>query len=239
MMNHVLNAGALAAACIVFAVPALADERSPEMARSVAAYDKAQSEARDGLLKDFDSAIERLSTQTFGLTVEDRLKLIDVVKAEKERFEQRGLIPWSLPMRSYLAAYERKISGAESQLRRVYDQAINKALQAKADDRVNELRADVETVLQPRVVATWVHRVTAGPRKTNLYSNGRIDAVDAAHVWSFRNGVLTLVWKSPRAPGGIFRDVCTVAPDGSTYSGFTYTGENKRGGRIGGDFVAE
>jgi len=215
-----------------FDTPAMPDERSRELDRAITAYEEAREQAREYLLRKYDLAVKRLSAKTFGLTAEDRLKLIDVVKAENKRFEQGGFIPWSLPMRSYLAAYQRNMAGAESQLRRAYDQALAQALRAQDENTVNELRADLETVLQPKVVATWLHRAGRGPHRITLYSNGKINAVDSKHTWAFRNGILTLVWVNVRAPGGAWREVCTVSPDGSSYSG-----KNQHRHRVGGDYV--
>jgi hypothetical protein len=225
-MTHICRAIVLAGCFVVTSVgvSAVADGRSTDIERAVEEYDEQAGEARDSLLENFDTALGRLSSRTQGLDVDERLKLIEVVSEEKERFETQGLIPWSLPMRSYLAAHQRRISVAETRLRRVYQLAIKRALRADDQDQVSQLQADLNAVLQPQVVAVWQHRFGRGPRRTLLYSNGRINAADSADTWSFRDGILTLVWVAPpwclagRVPrlGGwldVLREESAGAPD--------------------------
>jgi hypothetical protein len=69
----------------------------PPNAQDVAdkAYEKACSEARAKLLTAFDRVLDNLAKSK--ASTEARLKLIDVIKEEKSRFDNRGLIPWSDP----------------------------------------------------------------------------------------------------------------------------------------------
>lgn len=72
----------------------------------------------------------------------------------------------------------------------------------------------------PVVVATYAHRIDKGTEgRHRYYSNGRIDAPDANATWSVRGRTLTLRWYQDGAPGGAWVDVCTLSPDGTTYSG--------------------
>lgn len=208
------------------------DERPAALARAVDEYEESKSRARDELLEDFDLVLTRLSKPLAGLSVEDRLKLMEVVKAELKRFDEKGLIPWSLPMREGVAAYQKAGAIAEFQLRRVYDKETNRALRDKDIEEVNRLREDLETVLAPTVVAQWAHRFGAGPRRKTFYSNGRIGSPDSKATWTFANGTLKLVWPGTRAPGGAWKDTCRVSADGLQYSG-----KNQKGNKIGGDYI--
>ena len=192
-----------------------------DKARSV--FDKAREKDRDELLQRFDREVERITTQR--LAAEERAKRINILNAEKERFEKHGLIPWSESMRPYLVAYQKNRARAEAPLEKAFDQEIDKALRAKDTEEVNRLRADMSAVLGAKVLATWNQAI-------RLYSNGKIGSPDGNATWSFQNGTLTLRWPNAAAPGGAWLDVCPVAADGLSYSG-----KNQRGTRISGNYA--
>lgn len=99
---------------------------------------------------------------------------------------------------------------------------------------MNLLRAELATALDVKVVAVWNHRFGKGPRRTELYSNGRVGDADGKSTWTFDEGVLTFFWADPRAAGGGNRDVCSVAPDGASYAG-----KNQKGHKVSGDYLAK
>src|SRR6185437_1453147 len=104
------------------------DKLTPE-AKATKAFEKSREDARAKLLAEFDAALDRLA-KSKGST-EQRLKLIDAVKEEKKRFENGGMIPWSEPMRPYLAKYFVSTNTAETKLRRAYNSLIDAQLKAK------------------------------------------------------------------------------------------------------------
>jgi hypothetical protein len=215
-------------------VRAATDEPPTEIEKARSAWEKAREKHQAELLKRFDDAAERIIKQK--LSAEERAKRVEVVKAEKERFEKDGLIPWSESMRPHLAGYQKNLALAEAPLKTAFDRGIDRALKAKNATEVNRLRADLAAALDAKVVATWYHTPPPGfglpPGELRLYSNGRIGSPDAKATWSFQNGTLTLRWPNATAPGGAFLDVCPVAADG-----LSYAGQNQNGHRMSGSYV--
>lgn len=212
---------------------ARADEPPRHLKEARSAYEKARDKQRDELLRRFDDAVEGIGKQR--QRGEERAKRVDVVNAERERFEKEGLIPWSEPMRHYLAGYQKNLKQAEDSLKKVYNTDIDKALRAKENHGVNQLRADLAVILDVKVVATWSHANERGDKEEiKLYSNGKMRDPDGGSAWAFRNGTLTLTWPNAVAPGGAWVDNCTVSADGRTY-----TGKNQSGIRVGGAYVAK
>ncbi|CAN0403690.1 unnamed protein product [Phaeothamnion confervicola] len=204
-----------------------------EIEKARAAYEKAREKHQAELLKQFDEATERVTKQKLG--AEERAKRIDALKAERGRFEKDGLIPWSESMRAHLAGYQKNLALAEAPLKKAFDREIDRALKARNTEQVNRLRADLAAALDVKVVAAWSHGTEqpGSGHEIKLYSNGRIGGPDGGATWAFQNGVLTLRWPNPTAPGGAWVDVCPVAADGRTYSG-----KNQKGVRIGGYYLA-
>jgi hypothetical protein len=135
-------------------------------------------------------------------------------------------------MRSYVSAYQKNLGLADTALRKVYDGAIGVALNAKDQKEVNRLRADRDTALDVKVIAIWSH-YNPGLKswdELKLYSNGKIGAPDDERTWTFRNGVLSMRWPNPTAPGGAWVDALSVAEDGRKYSG-----TNQKGTRLSGE----
>jgi hypothetical protein len=211
-----------------------ADEPPTEIEKAKSAYDKARGKSQAELLNRFDEVAERIVKQK--LAAEERAKRVEMVKAEKERFEKKGLIPWCEAMRAHLAGYQKNLALAEAPLRKAFDGEIDRALKANNTEEVNRLRAELATAMEAKVVATWYH--TPPPESKlpaaalRLYSNGKIGSSDAKATWSFQNGTLILRWPGPTAPGGAFLDVCPVAADG-----LSYAGKNQNGHRMGGTYV--
>ncbi len=136
-----------------------------------------------------------------------RLKLIDAVKAEKRRFENAGLTPWSEPMRTPLAHYLAATAAAESKAHRAYNSLIEAQLLAKNDKAVALLRAAQANLIPIRVVARWKQFWDGNPGRTyELLSNrnGRVigDGPAIGCTWLFANGVLRFHVPDPKAPEG-------------------------------------
>src|SRR5262249_40120147 len=146
---------------------------------------KATSEADKKLLDSFDKSIEHVTNQK--MPTEQKIALLDVLKAEKKRFDERSLIPLSEPMWLHVHAYLESLQGAEARLRKSYSPDIEKALKAKKEDEVKSLRSDLSLTLAPRVVARWRHQAGNGPEgKLALYSNGKIGNPDGQATWTLQ-----------------------------------------------------
>lgn len=206
-----------------------ADNRTADLSKANTTYEEARNKARAELTRGFDQAIDKVGRQK--LAAEERLKMIDILKAEKERFEKKELIPWSEPMRPYLASYQRTLAAAEADLKRAYQRAIDRALKNKADDEIERLRTDLTAALDAKVLALWKHLPGNQVRTIRLWSNGRLGE-DGKSNWTYERGTLTLRFADPKAPGGFWIDVCQVSQDGTTYSG-----ENQHKVQIGGRYI--
>ncbi len=193
-----------------------------EAKEAAKAYKTACAEARTKLLADFDTAVERLAKME-GDT-EPRLKLIEAVKSEKKRFDNKGLLPWSEPMRPFLAKYFSSLGAAEEKLRRVYGSLASAQLKAKKESKVAELQADLENLIGVRLLARWRHFLNGRPQGINcLYSDGKIHAIINGNAikgtWTFAKGVFIYRWPDPKAPGGAWIDTLNVSADGMRYEG--------------------
>jgi serine/threonine protein kinase len=191
-----------------------------EIEKARAQLEKSRAQARNKLLSDFDATITRLGKGA----------LIEVVKAEKKRFEKSRLVPWSAPMRPYMLAYLFSLRAALQTAGHAYTAEIASQVESKNDQQAADLRAEWKAVQDGEVVARWRHHWPAGNAVIILYANGKIGKPEGADTWKFENGVLTLLWPNPRVPGGMFVDTCPVSQDGKVYSG-----TNQFRARISGD----
>ncbi len=194
----------------------------PEAREAARDYEKACAEARAKFLTDFDMAVERLAKWKAPST--QRLTLMEAVKEEKKRFEGRGLIPWSEPMRPSLARYFVSMSTAEDKLRRAYLSLISAQMKAKKQSTVADLQAELTNLLSAKLLAKW--RVVRDGRQPGwvacLYSDGRIYGINGnvtKGTWIYSNGVLTFRWPDLKAPGGLWLDSSSVSADGRAYVG--------------------
>jgi WD40 repeat protein len=158
------------------------------------AYERAVTKAREALLAGFDEEIKG-PAKTASATGH--------LKDEKARFEKHGLVPWSEPMRSHAGAYLAAVADARTKV--------------LAGVKGMELPADLRNLIDKQVFGRWKHQ--PGNGTITLYSSGRVNDPAGPHTWSFDNGVLTLRWKDPKAPGGFWVDRCNLAADGLSYSG--------------------
>jgi tRNA A-37 threonylcarbamoyl transferase component Bud32 len=221
------------------------DTRSPEGKELPTKDYKTSCEAaRTKLLKEFDTVIAELRKRND--SVEEKLKRIDLVKREKERFENRGLIPWSERMRPHVDRYLASLGRAQENLRAAYEPQIDKALRAGNDKEVDRLRAEWKRRLDVKVMARWRHfAIGRGSLIVTLYSNGSINNSDVIvprpqinDIWNydFKDDVLSFRWCAPDRPGGVLTAKLRVSPDGKTYAG-TNDDKPERRPKLTGDYV--
>jgi hypothetical protein len=210
-----------------------ADE-NPQLKQAREKYAKALSEADTKLLENLDKTTARITEKK--MATEQKVAMLDVLKAEKKRFEDKGLIPLSEPMWPFAQMYLSSVQAAQAQLRKSYSPDIEKALKAKKEDVVKDLRTELSTAIDPKIVARWRHQPGNGPEgKMRLYSNGKIGEPDGQATWTLdNNGTLTLRWPNPKAPGNAWVDVCKLSGNGSTYSG-----ANQNNMKISGIYIVE
>jgi len=192
---------------------------NPALKKAREDYVKAIKDADAKLVQKFEKAIDQVPNMK--LAADKKVELQDVLKAEKKRFEEDGLIPWSQPMWSYVEIYLQSVHSAQAQLRKSYNVEIDKAVKAKNEAAARDLVAELNSTLDIKPVARWEHHVGNDERGTNiLYSNGTSNNKDSKNTWTFnKNGVLVMKWPNTQAPGGAWIDTVQVGPYGKGYSG--------------------
>ncbi len=187
-----------------------------EIARARAELERARSDARQKLLASFDATLKRLAKTD---DAADQSSLLAIVRAERTRFEKRGLLPWSEPMRASMLAYWHTVRAARDAIEQAYNVEIDLLAKQDKNDRVDQLRTELGEVLGDEVVARWNHQPPGNAAVISLLIDGKIKE-DSTASWSFdEEGVLRLRWPNGDAPGGVWIDTCQVSPDGSSYAG--------------------
>jgi anti-sigma factor RsiW len=128
--------------------PALAET---ELLKAEIQFEKAMKTADEVLLKQFDQEIEKLHHQGHGGNGD----MVATVEHEKEVFQEKGLIPWSRPMRKSLLQYCKEFMTARKTVGNAFDHAIERAEKSHNEAKKEALLAEAARVLAPRVVATW------------------------------------------------------------------------------------
>jgi len=205
------------------------DDKPLVLEKAQEAYTNAVKDADTKLLQKFEKSSDQVANRK--LPPEQRIALIDALKVENKRFDDSGLVPWSEPMWHFLLPYLQSRQSAESKLRKSYNIEIDKAIKAKDDEKVKDLRAELKSKSGVKIIAKWKHN--DGPQPIVFYSNGMINDEDGPGTWNIGpNSKLTLIWPNAQAPKGAWIDVCTVSPDGMIYAGV-----NQKGVKISGMYV--
>jgi hypothetical protein len=200
-----------------------------ELDRVRAERERSADAARKKLLAQFDATITRLTKAEVPAVPPA------VVMAEKQRFEQRGLLPWSEPMRTYMTGYLHAVRSARDSLVDAYVAEIDEQDRQQNMVKGNALRAELAALQADQVVARWSHQVRDGdPGVIDLYANGRIVHPQSENTWTFEGGILVLRWPNDNALGGAWVDTCPVSPDGKMYSG-----QNQIGFAISGSYYED
>jgi hypothetical protein len=188
-------------------------------------YTAALRRADDRLLSAFDRALDSLPGTR--LPAEQRLALVDAVRAERAVYESSGRVPWSEPMRAAAQEYLRAAAAARSAPARAFDRAIDHHTRANEIERAKEYVADKRAVLERRVVAVWDYTWANGKTdRWQLYADGTFSGGTS---WSFTGDTVTFTGLSPTLPGGRWVDVCKVGQSGRTLSGKNQLGHIKFG----------
>jgi hypothetical protein len=173
------------------ATPELAPIETQPIAPRIA-FERSLAKARAQLLGDFDATLAQLEKQ---VAAGQKLSVSpELVKNEKASFEKDGFVPWSEPMRPFLANYLQSLLAARAQMQAAY---------IPNQDAT--------------VIARWKHE--PGGAVNRFYSNGKINDPPGNNTWSFANGKLILRWQDRKAKGGFWVDTCNVSADGLSYSG--------------------
>jgi serine/threonine protein kinase len=183
----------------------------------------------------FDREIEALAKMK--MKTDERVHLVESLKAEKAAFEARGLIPWSRPMRPVVLVYLRELMAADTAITKAYDRHIASAIRAKDEAAVASLRQELLSASPRRLLATWnCSGVTfKASWVLRLYSDGTMNNGDRSPApgdewkWALDPQLLVLRWRNARDPSVQSVDRCVIAIDGNVF-----TAENNRKDRFAG-----
>lgn len=200
-----------------------ADSVADRLAAVKAEFASAVKRAEEKLLARFDAQIQAM--RTVKVSAEDRLKLIETVKAEKEAFNRSGAFPWSGPMRTGLFAYVKSMTLAARDLEKSFDREIDRATKRKDEEAAAKLLTEKKALLTSRAIGALDCTGTTFNRKWRivLFSNGTITN-PAPGTWTFDHDVLVLYLPDAKAPKGIFIDRCALAIDGKSLSAVSNSG---------------
>ena len=123
--------------------PALADTN---LLKAEMAFATALENADNLLLNHFDPEIEKLRKSH---RPHDR-ELAAVVEHEKDVFKEKGLIPWSHPMRKAVIQYAKDLLTARKAIGGAFDRAIERAEKSRNETLKESLLAEAGKLLAPR-----------------------------------------------------------------------------------------
>jgi hypothetical protein len=201
-------------------------------------YSDAVNKANDELFKRFDAEIKKLQG-----SAKDR-DLVGIVDAEKEAFKEKGLIPWSSPMRRGVKKYGTDLREAREAVGKVFDRAIERAEKSRNDALKAALTEEAGQVLAPYPVATW--QATRATERVKRIKDNRTRAAkshriilfsDATYVdedhdddqpryWALvSDDTLVLEFPDKTHAGNVSQQEFRIARDGKTLT--TYSAKNR------------
>jgi serine/threonine protein kinase len=194
-------------------------------------YNASMRRAEATLLAAFDRQLHTLAgSQT---SPENRLKMIETVKAERVAFEARGRIPWSAGLRGATQDYLKAVAASRQRLTQAFDNVIDQYLKRQNDDKAKVFSDEKRQALQAKVLAVWNY--TWAPGKTSrmeFLSNGNV--AGGPVTWRLAKDVVILVRPDRAVKGGRWIDTCRCSADGKTMAGKNQLGHAKSGRLVDG-----
>ena len=204
--------------------PSLSDV---ELLKAEMKFESAMKKADETLLTHFDAELSRLKRTTRSQDREMRF----AVEHEKDAFKEKGLVPWSRPMRKWLLQYGRELHEAQRTIGTSFDAAIERAEKNHNDKLKAALIAEAGQVLAPREVAAWQRVDKKGKvlRRTfysdGTFADGESTSETAARFWSPpADDVLVLEFPDKEEAANTNQQEFFLAPDGKTL-----TSQSKKG----------
>jgi hypothetical protein len=188
-------------------------------------YLAAMKKAEEKLLAAFDRELDILPKAK--MKPEERLKLIDVVKAEKVAFQNRGRIPWSAPMRVAMHDYLKTMIASRRRLAQSFDKATIFYMKSE-NAKSKAYSAWKSEALRPIVLSVWNY--TWAPGKTarwEFFSDGTIGG--GLVTWALEKDLVIAKRADAGVKGGYWIDTCKLSRDGKTMSGANQLGHRKSG----------
>ena len=205
--------------------PALANL---ELLKAESKFEKAMTHADEALLRHFDSELNKLKHSH---THEN--ELAGALDRERAAFKEKGLIPWSRPMRKWLLEYAKEIATAQRTVGTAFDKAIDRAEKNQGEKEKEALVEEAARILAPRPVAIWQ---LTGPRRTRrvvffsdctLVSDGREDE-SSSRFWTLPyEDKIVIELPAKGDPTTAMTQVFELAPDGSAMIGLMRNGQEQ------------
>jgi hypothetical protein len=203
--------------------PEVASERPSlhdlELLRAEMKFETAMKKADETLLNRFDSEAARLKRSAHRQDKE----LVDVVEHEKELFKEKGLIPWSRPMRKSLLQYGKELHDAQRAVGTAFDAAIERAEKSHNEKLKEALLAEAGQVLAPREVAAWQRTSKKGEVYRRIFysdgtfSEGDTQAETTSRFWTPPiDDVLTLEFPDKEDSTSTNEQLFLLSSDGKT-----------------------
>ncbi|MCA9056667.1 MAG: hypothetical protein KDA75_22720, partial [Planctomycetaceae bacterium] len=146
----------------------LTRDREALRKRTVSTFELA--EKRIGLLK---------------LSSDDEVKLLEILRQEKARFEAHELLPFSAPMWTTTLSYLKARQEIDRKAEVAYARLLLKYERQEEPERVAAVKRTRDEMLNPSVVARWRHRTGGNPEGTvTCLSNGCIGSPDSTNKWT-------------------------------------------------------
>jgi hypothetical protein len=190
-----------------------------ELLRAEMKFETSMKKADETLLNRFDSEAARLKRSAHRPDKD----LVDVVEHEKELFKDKGLIPWSRPMRKSLLQYGKELHDAQRAVGTAFDAAIERA-EKSHNEKLNEaLLAEAGQVLAPREVAVWQRTSKKGEVYRRIFysdgtfSEGDTQAETISRFWTPPiDDVLTLEFPDKEDSTSTNEQLFLLSSDGKT-----------------------
>jgi hypothetical protein len=199
-----------------------------ELLKAEVKFENAMKAADESLLKHFDLEIQKLQHHGHGVDP----ALVAAVEHEKEVFREKGLIPWSRPMRQPLLQYAKELAAARKTIGNAFDRAIERAEKNQNEKQKEALLDEAARVLAPRPVAIWestdrgqTHRVFFSDA-TYVDDNQQDESI--ARFWTPpHDDKIVLEYPDPKNPSATMAWVFELMPYGNRMFALTKNGQKR------------
>jgi len=191
-------------------------------------FETAMKKADEVLLNQFDPVINKLQHSRRP----GEKDLVGVVDHEKELFKEKGLIPWSRPMRKAFFQYAKELREARRTVGLALDSAMDRAEKSHDEKRKEALLEEASQVLVPREVAAWEPKDPNGARFV-CYSDGTVAIGNqqdetSSRFWELQpNDFVVLEFPDGRNPTATKERAFLLAMDGKTLTTTAPNGAKK------------
>jgi WD40 repeat protein len=221
----------------------LPDRFQKEIEKALAEYARVCKATDKNMLRLFDVEIEKVR-KSANLKLEEKQKLVESLGVEKATFAKYSTLPFSPRMREPALLYIQKISLAERPVTLVFAKAADHFVKARDEAGVTQVVA-LKKKLGRKVLGVWectLRDIDAGWRWT-LYSDFTAEAAPPASgtfhtliqsmtaTWALDKEKMTTLTRGPGEPPGGWKDTCTFAADGQSYTGRNQIGSGHKAKR--------